>query len=933
MENDFKELFFRGISLVLCFWKEVTLSLFFVFSVCFLLEPYTTTYIVSWIFLFLAFLGIIFLWRQEIKKKSRSSSYIKLASDTKSTLLNDKEISDISFDKLDLGNDIEVFANQVIDNGKNNPIIFGLDAPWGSGKSSYLNLCKTLVWDKSKNKPIVFRFNPILFDSSKQDLSVVFVEQFIKTLKEEGVTVDRLNSDLKKLFQSIKGITIGGVSFDLLTSKPSIEGILEDVRNHVKSIPRKVIIIVDDLDRLYLEDIKVILGIIRNVFYVDNITFILCYDSNSINTFETQYKIIHKNTFGKELNDLKRDRYTRSEVDLDNRKINSYLEKFVQIKKTLVPDREQLSNLFKSLIQEINQDKNNPSIKKLEEGIDIIFSPESYWRYQPLIGDIRKIKRVFNFLYSASLIGIDDFHERDIDLSVLLRLTLIYINHPHVFQKIYISETGGAKGFFSAIRSMDLDKKDEKYSNSNQFFNYIRSLSDEESFLLHELFCVKCAQGNCKRKEWVGHDFSKDLFDEKDFERKSPMFNGNDFAYSNLEDYLKIIQNHKLLPRSRYHAFHVNRIEELEYKTVEGVFESTEEYAVKYGEQPREKFFENAQTKGVSVRAADKIINYIVKNIHRYSLVNDFSGVYDGIRDDLMYRLLWILELRGWTDEDGESFGNDEEHIKPIAIRLLEKEVSLNKSIVDALLNVQHQPLLAILDVMRLYGSCVESNSLFNLRRSIDGYAKEKGINLGEFFSQKVFSFFRENYIDKDINFLKEVHEMEPSILLGDFSEAISEQFISQKSSLSDEILKMKSSVVASLLYRFSQDGPKLMGCHNDADNPGKKIYETMREYLFENCFNIEKDVSNAVYFINYAFTSYVDVVSRSQRWKPSASALEKVFGAQELKSYWQKNHKKITEYCSALPADTQVFTYNYGVVYKNDLGDLLMELDTKLLA
>lgn len=938
------------------YWKETVLTLLLIVAFFILLNPYKTIYALSWVLFFICIPMVIWLWILTKKSKGRlielQNKIPNKKDENKPIFLGDDEITKAEFDRLDISEDAKSFAKQVLNNGSKKPIIFGLDSPWGSGKTSYINLCESLVWkDKAhKDDVVIFRFKPMLLDDHRQNLATFFVDELIKTLKRENLYIGELGSDLKKLMRLFKGVSVSGISFNFSAIPDSTEKLLESVKKHSKLLEKKVIIIVDDLDRLYLEDIKAILGVIRNVFYTENMTFILCYDSNSINTFETRHKITQTRVFSKDMNNNRQDAeegmdlfdVSQNKVSreyLDNRVINSYLEKFVQIKKSLIPGREQLMQLLKDLvISDQDRVEENPHLIILLKGIEELFAPESFWRYQPLIGDVRKIKRVANFLHAAgsdeNMIGID-YAERDIAPIYLLRLALIYINFPAVFQKIYFSETGGAKGLFSVIYKFSTSSRndDDKYANSKQFFEYLRILSDEESFLLHELFCVKCAEGGCKRKEWSDDSYPKNLIKDENFLRTSPMFNGHFGTSKNLEDYLMIIHDHRLRPKSEYHAFHKNRIQELNYKTVDEIFKQTPEYNVINGEESQERFFAASQVKDISVASANKVIVYIVKNLFHYSMLDGFSSIYDGLRSGLIYRLIWVLELRGWADEKGESYGNSDENVASLAIRILENDLVLGKSIADSLLETKQNPILVTVDFTRFIYACSDSTSIFNLRRALEIYNREKSTDFRKILSCKAFYFFYNSIIIKKINFLREIENMPDNLLLGDFSEFISAKFKKEHKNLSDEIDKTKTNIKAGLIYRFSSEENQSLGVYDCDLNTEKKIYDIMRDYLFGICFNIKLDVKNSELFMDYMLASFRhDIGRHGGDWSPSVTELYKILGEDRLRAYWIENNEKIKAHIHSLLEDKKVFTSNYWVSYRDDMENMLKELDDVLI-
>lgn len=944
--DNIKNLFNKIISFLFDYWKDIVLTLFLIFAFFILLNPYKAVYITSWILFIVCIPMLVFLWDKTIKEKAR---LVELKNRKKNNegvpiFLGDDEINEAECDKLNIVEDAKSFANQVLNNGSKNPIIFGLDSPWGSGKTSYINLCENLVWKEHKDEIIVFRFRPMLFDADKQNLASFFIDELIKTLKKENLYLGELDSDLKKLMKVVKGISIWGIGLTFSDTSDSTGKLLENIKNHSKLLEKKIIVIVDDLDRLYLEDIKAILGVIRNVFYTENMTFILCYDSNSINTFETKHKVVQTKTFEENAEGMAKDplrvgQFKMSREYLDNRMVNAYLEKFVQVKKSLIPGREQLMQLLKELAVG-SQDKmeDNLHLNKLLNGIEVLFAPESFWRYQPLIGDVRKIKRIANFLQATgsdeNIVGID-YAERDIEPIHLLRLVLIYINFPAIFQRIYFSETGGARGFFSAVHkfSAEIGNNEDKYTNSEQFFAYLRTLSDEESFLLHELFCVKCAEGKCKRNEWSDEPYPKRLLDDEEFLRTSPMFNGHLGTNKNLGDYLTIIHDHRLRPKSEYYAFHKNRIQELSDKTVEEIFSETNEYNVIYGERPRESFFVASQTKEIPFLSANKIISYIVKNLQHYSMLDGFSSIYNGLRGDLIYRLIWILEMRGWTDEDGKSFGNSDENIAILAKRILENDPDLSTSISDSLLDVTHNPILSLADFTKFIYAYTDSQSTFNLKRSLEIYSKANSMDVREMLSRKAFLFFRNNFIDKGVNFIQEINDMPDSLLLGDFSASISEIFKKEKRSLDNEINKTKTNIIGGLIYRFSSEENQSLALYTSDADSKIKICDIARDYLFDICFNIKLNIKNSELFINYILAAFDHYMGhRGGEWKPNADSLYKTLCEERLKKYWTENHEQIKTHIRSLSGDTKVFTSNYSASYKDDLESTFSELDKKLL-
>lgn len=904
------------------FLSDIILTALYVCASLFWFFPIKFIEYSALVVLAIGFFLVVILWELDIEKYKKIKIK-KIGVEGKAIFLDDREICDSEKDELGFREDATRFAEDVLNGNSSNPIVFGLDAPWGSGKSSYLNICEKEVWGKKKDL-IVFRFRPIIYNTKKQDLFAIFIEEFVKKLKpyvEQG-KIDSLRLHLRRYSQIVQGFKINflGLNIDLRnTFLQSSEKTLRQIEDDIKATGEKVIIIVDDLDRLYLEDVKAMLNIVRNVLYIPNITFILCYDTDSINAFDTSHKTVH--TYS---NIDQKQTYSRAEHEMNNQKINAYFEKIVQVKKTLIPDRDMLLKYFRKELKNICN-KEDENLQKFLDGIAYFFLPENYPNYQELIGDVRKIKRIVNFLRASNLVNID-YSERDIDPKVLLKLVLLYINYPHIFRKVYNSETGGSSGFFSLEREENYTQHNDKlpYKNSERFLTYLKTIKDGERFLIEELFFL-----NIKQDKWEATKLKEEM-ESFEFQRISPMFNGGMFMRKNLEDYLQIIVERKLLERWKYDNFHLNRVAELKVKSVEDIFNQTSEYSVINGEQSRDQFFINARTSDIDFESATKVIDYVVKNIQEYSLVNEFSEIYNGLRDDLVYEAIFLLNRRGWKDKEGSSYQNTDEYISLIAKRIFGEDDYKGRGIFDAFINTE-RGILGILDASRFLSACDRSGSSdnWNLYRSLDNYGKGKESNSRRILGQKLYAVFRSRYIDKKRNFLEEVDKLSKKELLGNFQEFIEKEFGKRKSNLDYEISKIKSSVVGHILYQFGRNTDAIGSLDMEGNADKGNISKETQAYLFEVCFNIEKDIANCKFFINYLLASFSWTHEmRGTEYHPLITEFKKAFDNELLINYWLNNSEKIKTYCKGLPQDTKVFTYNYVANYEDDLETLFNELD-----
>jgi hypothetical protein len=89
--------------------------------------------------------------------------------------LDDKEIVSAEEDALGIADRAARFAEQVA--STDSSVIFGVDAPWGTGKTSFINLC-AVHWRSSGR--LVYRFEPLRYTEDSN-----LVERFLSDLIAE----------------------------------------------------------------------------------------------------------------------------------------------------------------------------------------------------------------------------------------------------------------------------------------------------------------------------------------------------------------------------------------------------------------------------------------------------------------------------------------------------------------------------------------------------------------------------------------------------------------------------------------------------------------------------------------------------------------------------------------------------------------------------
>jgi len=201
------------------------------------------------------------------------------------------------------------FAKRIADSIKshNDPdcVVFGISGEWGEGKTSVLNFIDNEL-SSSYPEIICLRFNPwryhdentlltSLFNSLAQKVKESIPEKKKKGFFKRAILVEDKDDPLKKELESIgdllqeygeiaslfgmgelvKSIGKGLSSVDIEKRKERIEKVLE-------TLSRRLVVFIDDIDRLDKNEIYSILKIVKLTGDFKYMTYILSFDDNMV---------------------------------------------------------------------------------------------------------------------------------------------------------------------------------------------------------------------------------------------------------------------------------------------------------------------------------------------------------------------------------------------------------------------------------------------------------------------------------------------------------------------------------------------------------------------------------------------------------------------------------------------------------------------------
>ncbi|MCA9609673.1 MAG: KAP family NTPase [Myxococcales bacterium] len=169
---------------------------------------------------------------------------------------------------------------------KDASVVFALTGPWGAGKTSVLNLIEAQL---DPERVVVVRFNPWLFSGTEQ-LTVQFVRELATQLGQKGGNLAAVGKKIEAygtLLEVGSAIPVIGALAKLVQGAGKVaaahseESILEArqrVEEALRESERRVLVFVDDIDRLDAEEVRHVFKLVRLVADFPNVSYLLSFD-------------------------------------------------------------------------------------------------------------------------------------------------------------------------------------------------------------------------------------------------------------------------------------------------------------------------------------------------------------------------------------------------------------------------------------------------------------------------------------------------------------------------------------------------------------------------------------------------------------------------------------------------------------------------------
>ena len=341
------------------------------------------------------------------------------------------------------------FSNQlgkaIYGHEEKSSLVIGLFGEWGTGKTSIINMVEKEILRlslKDNKKQFIIRFSPWNY-TDKDNLISLFFESLQSKLKEfdtkkiyksvRKALCDYANAlDLlsyipgmsPKLVEIIKAIAKG--QGEQLEDKPDLDKSRKTLEKELMKINSKIIVIIDDIDRLTNIQIRDIFQLVKQVADFPNVIYILVMDRNVVQSALTA---VHEIDDG-----------------------NEYLEKIIQIPLEIPQlSKEKLNNIFLNRLEAI---LNNSSI---EVKID-----NSYWNniftncISPYINNLRDVNRILNtFQFKYGVL------QQETSFEDMIAITTLEVIEPKLYKWISINKEtvcgGGIKRIIETFNNKKID--------------------------------------------------------------------------------------------------------------------------------------------------------------------------------------------------------------------------------------------------------------------------------------------------------------------------------------------------------------------------------------------------------------------------------------------------------------------------------------------
>ncbi|MCA8070583.1 KAP family P-loop NTPase fold protein [Burkholderia vietnamiensis] len=175
--------------------------------------------------------------------------------------------------------------------------VIGLNGPWGSGKSSAVNLCKHHLADAIKTNELVIIDFACWWFRGEDALALAFFRELYaglgpslgdkvkKKLPKLGARLLRAGALVGKVAEAAGAVIAGGIAekgmewlAGMIEQDESVEALHAELSKALKEQKKRFLIVIDDIDRLAPDEALLIFRLVKSVGRLPNVMYLLVYD-------------------------------------------------------------------------------------------------------------------------------------------------------------------------------------------------------------------------------------------------------------------------------------------------------------------------------------------------------------------------------------------------------------------------------------------------------------------------------------------------------------------------------------------------------------------------------------------------------------------------------------------------------------------------------
>lgn len=271
----------------------------------------------------------------------------------------------------------------------------GIVASWGEGKSSFMGIMQRYL-QQAQREVIVMHFNPWLYNKEAQ-LTKVFFEELRRTLAPYSSKLSRSIDNYADLLLAVDSSWLKLAHELLRLSQRSTTEQFDKLSHEIQKLGRKVVIFIDDVDRLTREELMELFNLVRNSSNLPSLYFVLAYDKS----------------------------YVLKTLQSDGEHMSRYPEKILQEEYSLpklAPDK--MWTVLERCLNKTQLGQESPGRIR-----DLISDLQSDTVLSYHLTTLRMVKRMVNGFSSRY----EQLHKAGVDLLDLFIFELIYYVYPSVY--------------------------------------------------------------------------------------------------------------------------------------------------------------------------------------------------------------------------------------------------------------------------------------------------------------------------------------------------------------------------------------------------------------------------------------------------------------------------------------------------------------------